>query len=529
MKKLPDMKPNNLESKHTGWYDLAMINSSASKYVCLLSTIMMLQQSAFADDIPLRPSINTDKTSQNTDSTLKAQENSSSASDAVTDDFNQHKISSPTIKSSPPPQQVKEAKSNTVLKNGSAESVGPSQSMSKKPAIDEIQLQRPALTSLITINDYLNPFQLDASNSSSVTLRRALELAINQNLALKISRTNTKQKEYAYYSSLGNFLPNATGGFSEYFVKGQISLPSAASSLFSSAAAGGTPRSGSLNIHSPFEIMHAGLEYYAYRGGSILFGAQQAKHNLKAAEHQEKASLSDTLMSVTKNYYNLVLAETLLQIRIDAVKTSTEQLRRNLDRFHSGLATNLDVMQSRTQLSRDRQNLVDQQTNRRAAAISLAVSLNVDLGQDLIPVDLLVKKTRLIDPRLNIADILQIAIDNRPELKQYEELRIAAKKAIMVSAANLQPTVLLTGQAYGIGPPSNLGPLGVFAVNVNWRLRGFGTVDANNVQQSRWTARQTVLQSQQELQTIMNDVRNSYLQILDKERNIEESSAGVQS
>ena len=86
-----------------------------------------------------------------------------------------------------------------------------------------------------------------------------------------------------------------------------------------------------------------------------------------------------------------------------------EQLRRNLDRFHSGLATNLDVLQSRTQLSRDRQALVDQQISRRSASITLADSLNANLGQDLMPVELVVRKVRLVDPRLNIADILQMA------------------------------------------------------------------------------------------------------------------------
>ena len=86
----------------------------------------------------------------------------------------------------------------------------------------------------------------------------------------------------------------------------------------------------------------------------------------------------------------------------------------------------------------------------------------------------MVKKIRLIDPRMTVADLLQMAIDNRPELKQYEELRMAAKRSIMVQAAKLQPTVLLSGAAYGIGPPKNVQALGLFSVSVDWRLKGFG-------------------------------------------------------
>lgn len=465
---------------------------------------------------------------------------------AVEGDFEKHRNAAILQQKSPTkvvPSGASGEKTRAVFTNPPIGTTGPSKAASPGNSMDEIQLTGTKLQSLISVNNYLNPFELDASSANTINLRQSLIVGLDQNLDLAISRTNTKQRQFAYFSSLGNFLPDPTFGFSDYFTSGRIGLPVSAGSLLGTSGAstlsttsgaastGLTSGNGTttIKIHHPFEIMHAGMDFYAYRGGSVLFGALQSKHNYKAARHQEKASLSDTLMSITQNYYNLVLAEALLQIRVQAARTSEEQLRRNLDRFHSGLATNLDVLQSRTQLSRDKQALVDQQISRRSASITLATSLNSDLGLDLQPVELVVRKVRLVDPRLNVADILQLAIDNRPELKQYEELRQAAKKSIMVAAANLQPTVLLSGNAYGIGPPDNVQALGVFAVNANWRLRGFGTVDAFDVQQARWQARQASLQSQKELQTVLTQVRNSYLQILDKEKNIEQASDEVNS
>jgi outer membrane protein len=470
-----------------------------------------------------------------------------SANAAIEGDFEKHKNATILQQKSlnkPAPSGASGEKSPAIFTAPGLGTVGPSKAASSDVALDEIQLGATKLQSLITVNNYLNPFQLDASTANTINLRQSLITGLDQNLDLAISRTNTKQRQFAYFSSLGNFLPDPTFGYSDYLTGGRVGLPFNPSTLFGGSSAttlgstGGTAVSGlsstngsntTIRIHRPFEIMHAGMDFYAYRGGSVLFGALQARHNYRAAKHQEKASLSDTLMTITQNYYNLVLAEALLQIRVGAVRTSEEQLRRNLDRFHSGLATNLDVLQSRTQLSRDRQALVDQQISRRSAAISLSTSLNIDLGLDLKPVELVVKKVRLVDPRLNVSDILQLAIDNRPELKQYEELRMAAKRSIMVAAANLQPSVLLSGNAYGIGPPSNVQALGVFAINANWRLRGFGTVDGFDVQQARWQARQASLQSQKELQTVLTQVRNSYLQILDKEKNIEQASDEVNS
>ncbi len=485
-------------------------------------------------NIQLRPSIAPGQASSS-DSKTSAK----NAQAAIDDDFSRHHSAATAIPKGAPARADSGAsgdKTPALLTPRPEDESGPSTVSLKSQTLEDIQLKPPPLQSLISVNSFLNPFQLDANATRNINLRQALGMGLNQNLDLAIVRTNTKQKEYVYYSSLGNFLPDPNFGYSDFIPDGRIGLPNGFASAFTGGVAslGGTngaadARAGSsgsqtIRIHSPFEFMHGGIDFYAYRGGSVFFGAQQSKHNFRAARYQEKAGLSDMLMTVTQNYYNLILAETLLQIRIQAVRTSEEQLRRNQDRFHSGLATNLDVLQSETQLSTDKQSLVDQQVSRRSAAIALADSLYANLGEDFIPEETLIRKIRLIDPRLNIADILQLAIDHRPELKQYEELRLAARKAIMVSAANLQPTLLLSGSVYGIGPPSNIQALNVFSVNANWRLRGFGTVDAMNVEQARWQARQARLQAQKELQTVLNQVRNSYLQILDKERNIEETS-----
>jgi len=533
--------PKNLVVFNAPIINLGLKKFSANFLVTIGLCVIYLianQPVASQDTAPLRPAKAMPNEQQSFDSIVEPDSETLDAKQSIHNDFSEHKKSATSEAKGQyisPPSGASGQKSPAVLTGKHLPERGPSSAAGQTNVLDDVRLKRPELQSLISINNYLNPFQLDANSSSELNLKRALSLGLNRNLDLAINRTNAKQLQNAYYSSLGNFLPDPTLGYTDFFPDGKIGLPASIGSLFGASsaltgiAAATSSTKSTIRIRSPFEIMHAGLDFYAFRGGSVLFGSQQSKHNYQASKFQENASLSDTLLTITQNYYNLVLAETLLQIRIQAVRTSEEQLRRNVDRFHSGLATKLDVLQSKTQLSRDRQALIDQQTNRRSAAIALSNSLYTDLGEDYIPIELNVRKIRLIDPRLNIADILQLAIDYRPELKQYEELRLAAKKAILVAAANLQPSVLLSGNVYGIGGPSNVEALGVFTVNINWRLRGFGTVDTFNVQQAKWQARQTRLQAQKELQTVLNQVRNSYLQILDKEQNIEEASNEVES
>ena len=165
-----------------------------------------------------------------------------------------------------------------------------------------------------------------------------------------------------------------------------------------------------------------------FRGGSILFGAMQSKNNYRAAQNARSATVNDTLLQTAKYYYDLLLQEAILSVRISAVRTSEEQLKLNSDLHDGGKATMLEVYQAETQLSQDRQNLIDQQITRRDAAIKLAQYLNAQQGEDLAPANPLLLKTRLVAEQMGPAGLLRVAIDHRPELKQYEQLRLAAKK-----------------------------------------------------------------------------------------------------
>jgi outer membrane protein len=417
--------------------------------------------------------------------------------------------------------------------------VGPlgAQSASAK---EEMVIEPPELKALISVNDYMNPLTLDAEAPLRLNLHNTLLTALDRNLDLAISRSNEKVQQWTYYGSLGKFLPDLTGGFNEYFAKGAVGIPTNFATLAAArlATTGTTGSMGAVqsstgntvvHIDSPFFLINGGLKYYGYRGGRILFGMLQSKHNYRAAKEGARASYSDVLLTATRDYYNLMLAQELLQIRIQAVRTSKEQLRNNTNLEHSGLATRLDVLQSQTQLSRDSQNLVNQQVARRNASITLANDLNIGLGTDIFPGDGLIRKVRLLDSRMTVPDLLRLGIDNRPELKQYEQLRLAAKRAIIVAAAPLQPTMAVSGNILGIGPPSRIGALGVLGINVNWQLGGLGTAATTATQTSRWEAREAYLQANKELVTVLNQVRSALLQSLDTEKNIEQATTEVVS
>jgi outer membrane protein TolC len=62
-----------------------------------------------------------------------------------------------------------------------------------------------------------------------------------------------------------------------------------------------------------------------------------------------------------------------------------------------------------------------------------------------------IRKVRLIDPTLDINTLVALAVLNRPELRQYEQLRVAARRNIQVAAAPLYPQMQFFGSVNGNG------------------------------------------------------------------------------
>ncbi len=335
-----------------------------------------------------------------------------------------------------------------------------------------IQLDRPKLQALVSVNRTVSPFSLDSAYQQAVTMKDVLLTASGANIDILKSAADEATQKWFWRQSLTDYLPSINLGFNQIGINSISAIPIQATAVAPATAgsAGGTtatafgagsssslgPNSIVVNslatrtvVQTPLTVLQSGFTWKPVQG-SVLFNALALRHGLKASRAQLKADISDVLLATANDYYDLVYNEALLQIRTAAVRTDEEQVRQNTALEESGLATNLDILQAKTQLSKDLQNLVNQQRMRRKASIKLAHDMNLNLGQDLLPGENTLKRVRLVSADLTVNQLLTLAIDHRPELKRYEELRQAAKKRIMVAASDLLPEASLGGNIIGL-------------------------------------------------------------------------------
>jgi outer membrane protein TolC len=392
-----------------------------------------------------------------------------------------------------------------------------------------IQLERPPLTALISVNRNLNPFGLDSAYRQRVGLRDVLIAASGDNLTILSTFANLQAQKWFYRNALTDYLPNINLGFNEVGLNSIAALPIQSTAVVPNSGTGPVNALATQTIiRTPLTVLNSGFTWKPIQGGRLLFTALYQKNQVQALKAQLKADISDVLVNATNDYQDLIYNEALLQIRTAAMETSAEQVRQNTSLESSGLATNLDVLQAKTQVSKDRQNLVEQQRLRRAASIKLAHDLNLNLGQDLLPTENILRKVRLISPDLTINQLLMIAIDNRSELKRYEQLRLAAKKQIMIARSDMLPTVSLGGNIIGLA--SNIGqmqPTFLLNFGVTWKFDGLGMKSMTSAEAFRWQSRRAMLDANQQFLDVMEQVRNAYNQTLTSEQAIDESTNEV--
>lgn len=418
---------------------------------------------------------------------------------------------------------------------------------------EKVFVKPPVLKSLITLSEG-SPLSIDADQSIDITLRDVLTSALSNNLPIKISQTNTQEKKWNYIQALSSFLPSLTNDISYQRLDGNYVSPAGLA----------------IGIHNPYLTMASGFQQYLFKGGGILYTAKQNQARYRASKFELSGTINDMLLESAERYYDLVRNDVLLQIRVKAVEVSKTLLVVNQDLFDNGVNTELDVLQAKYQLSADRQHLIKQQVARRRSAVRLATILNMNQGTDLSIRNRLVAKARLIDSALRPADLLKIAIDKRPELKKYEQLRLAAKDAIKVARSTLLPSVAVTGAVIGsgsyasnasasslqtqqtslsssgasVGAISSAGGLPLatggsgpkpwttrslftIGVDMQWNLGGLGLQEVAQVRAKQWEARRVQLEFNRELEKVCQEVRDSYLSSISTENLIVETTAAV--
>ncbi len=241
-----------------------------------------------------------------------------------------------------------------------------------------------------------------------LSLRDAMQAAVDQNPAVQIFKEKIAQAEHVADTRFGALLPNISGRVS------------GARRRFFFGSFGGNP-----SVSKP-------IDFYEARASltqnifslSLIQRWRAATTGIDVANLDSQVSERDTMATTGLVYLEGLRAQKAVDARQADVKLNIELLRLAVERKSAGMATTLDVTRARVQLENERQRLLVARNDFNRAKLNLIRAIGLPFDVRIVFTD----ELELIHvPEQTTVDALLIARENRVELQaQKHRERLAA-------------------------------------------------------------------------------------------------------
>jgi multidrug efflux system outer membrane protein len=220
------------------------------------------------------------------------------------------------------------------------------------------------------------------------------------------------------------------------------------SSLFPQIQAGANPNGGkeyTFQSRYNFLPLTADAAFQLDFFGKLRRATEAARAELLATEDARQTVVLTLVSDVASDYFALLQLDLQLQITHETVKTQQDSVKLTTFRVQHGVATKLDVLQAQQVLDTANAQIPDleRQIGQEEDAISIllgnypqAVPRGRPLVEQALPPD--------VPPGLPSA-----LLERRPDIREAEQVLVAANAEIGVAKAQFFPQISLTGSGGG--------------------------------------------------------------------------------
>lgn len=273
-------------------------------------------------------------------------------------------------------------------------------------------------------------------------------------------------------------------------------------------------REGNFQTKSNFLNLTADAAFQLDFFGKLRRATEAARAELLATEDARQTVILTLVSDVASDYFALLDLDLQLQITHETVKTQEDSVKLTTFRVEHGVATKLDVLQAQQTLDTANAQIPDLelQIAQEENAISILLGnypQSVSRGRPLIeqplPPD--------VPPGLPSA-----LLERRPDIREAEQILVAANAEIGVAKAQFFPQISLTGSGGGAFGRSSLfsslmsSQLGIWSYGANVSQPIFtGGALKGNLKSAESQYQQALLAYRQTIQRAFGDVSDALI------------------
>ena len=211
------------------------------------------------------------------------------------------------------------------------------------------------------------------------------------------------------------------------------------------AAAGVNYYRGYYNKDSTQESVQIGIKQYLYKGGKTSSTIAYQKYLLESAQFGDQIIGRNIILSVSKAFYALLLAQDLAEVNNAVSGNARAHLVSAQKRFEKGEVSGSQILKLQESLAKAEEAAVFCINQSEYARELLANLLSLDKKEAIKA-----EGEFIFDPKEVAFDAAFIsALSKRPEIKQYETKYKAAQQAVSMAKADTRPQVYAALDYYG--------------------------------------------------------------------------------
>ena len=339
-----------------------------------------------------------------------------------------------------------------------------------------------------------------AAQDRTITLEEALKLGLDNSKVLKLSQSRIDQAVSQYEQAKDHALPTASASVG--YNRAQI--PAHKLNVGEQSLVLPTSANAYLGTVSVNQVIWAGNKLrYARESTNLLTQVSR----LDAENDKDQIAYS-----IINSYYNLYKVLQGKKVVEQNLATIDAQIKQSQRFFEQGLVTKNDVLRFQLQRSNIELNGIDLENNRRIINYNMDILLGLPENTQL-NIAQITEANREAAP---LANYLDTALANRPELRQMDLRTKVAETNIKNIKANTTPTLSASGSAYYVGISGNpipksgnfITPISV-GLTLGWDFGSLWT-NKNKVNEARLQREEVIINKGITIDNVKNEVNQSY-------------------
>jgi HAE1 family hydrophobic/amphiphilic exporter-1 len=278
-----------------------------------------------------------------------------------------------------------------------------------------------------------NPAPASATQARTLTIDRAVQLAVDRNESLKVDQERLRESQAHVSEAKAAFLPSLNLNF--------LYTPTQASPLLKIPAGVFGPNEQTFRANLTREnVMRFDVSQPLYTGGRLsnAYAAQAAGE--EASRLDVERSRQGLILQVYESFYAALMNEQGVRVTEEGVTIAQKHLDLAKARFDAGSAARLDVLRAEVELSNAKAKLIRARSETDVAYQRLRTVLSLPQGEPL-------QLTGSLDeiPIVPSTAVIETALGSRADIRSLGQQREAAQRLVSLANAEMKPIMGFSG------------------------------------------------------------------------------------